>query len=52
MQKKSSRTVLESGRVKFVRLDKIRPNPSQPRRVFDPTGLQELADGRTAFCSL
>ena len=44
MQKKSSRTVLESGRVKFVRLDKIRPNPSQPRRVFDPTGLQELAD--------
>ena len=44
MQDKRNRTVLESGRVRFVHLDKIRPNPSQPRRVFDPTGLQELAD--------
>lgn len=43
MQKKISRTLLESGRVKFVRLEKLRPNPSQPRRVFDPDGLQELA---------
>ena len=44
MLKKSGRTVLESGRVQFVRLDRIRPNPAQPRRVFDPVGLQELAE--------
>ena len=43
MQKKDGRTVLESGRVQFVRIERIRPNPSQPRRVFDPAGLQELA---------
>ena len=44
MQKKCGRTVLESGKVQFVRLERIRPNPAQPRRVFDPVGLQELAD--------
>lgn len=44
MQKKNGRTVLESGKVQFVRLERIRPNPSQPRRIFDPAGLQELAD--------
>lgn len=44
MQKKAGRTVLESGRVQFVRIERIRPNPSQPRRVFDPAGLQELAE--------
>ena len=43
MQKKDGRAVLESGRVQFVRIERIRPNPSQPRRVFDPAGLQELA---------
>ncbi len=44
MQKKCVRTVLESGRVQLVRLDRIRPNPLQPRRIFDPAGLQELAE--------
>lgn len=44
MLKKVVRTVLESGRVQPVRLERIRPNPLQPRRVFDPVGLQELAD--------
>ena len=44
MQMKDGRTVLESGRVQFVRLERIRPNPSQPRRIFDPVGLQELAE--------
>lgn len=44
MLRKNSRTVLESGRVQPVRLERIRPNPSQPRRVFDPTALQELAE--------
>ena len=49
MQKKISRTLMESGRVKFVRLEKLRPNPSQPRRVFDPAGLQELAESINTY---
>lgn len=43
MPKRTSRTVLESGRVLFVPAARIRPNPAQPRKVFDPAGLQELA---------
>ena len=43
MDKRTGRPVVESGRVRLVRLEKIRPNPAQPRRVFDPEGLQELA---------
>ena len=30
-------------RVKMVDIDTIRPNPGQPRRVFDPEALRELA---------
>ena len=30
-------------RVKLVDIDAIRPNPGQPRQVFDPEGLRELA---------
>ena len=44
MQKNGIRTVPVSGRVQSVRLDRIRPNPLQPRRIFDPAGLQELAE--------
>ena len=36
--------ILESGRVLYLPLGSIRPNPAQPRRVLDPAGLQELAD--------
>ena len=28
----------------WVELDKIKPNPFQPRREFDPVALQALAD--------
>lgn len=44
MLKKSGPSVLDDRRVQFVRPERIRPNPDQPRRIFDPTGLQELAD--------
>ena len=44
MLRRNGRTVLESGRVQMVRLERIMPNPLQPRRIFDPTGLQELAE--------
>ncbi len=27
-----------------IRLEEIRPNPYQPRKVFDPTALEELKD--------
>jgi ParB family chromosome partitioning protein len=33
----------QAGRVTRVRLGEIRPNPNQPRRDFDPAGLEELA---------
>ena len=35
--------VMQPGKVLFLPLGAIRPNPDQPRRVFDTAGLQELA---------
>lgn len=43
MPKMKTRTVIDSGRVMFLPPGSIQPNPAQPRRVFDPAGLQELA---------
>jgi ParB family transcriptional regulator, chromosome partitioning protein len=39
---------VQSFRVIAVPLAKCRPNPSQPRKVFNPTALQELADSIAA----
>lgn len=44
MRTRAVKSVLESSRVLFVPVGQIRPNPSQPRRVFDLATLQELAD--------
>ncbi len=44
MAKSKSKTYLESGRVLFLPVELIRPNPGQPRRIFDPESLRELAD--------
>jgi len=44
MFRRGAQTPVSSGRVQPVRLDRIRPNPLQPRRIFDPTDLQELAE--------
>ena len=38
------KSLYNTGRVQFIRVERIRPNPAQPRRVFDPVALQELAD--------
>ena len=38
-----SRGLIESGRIVYLPIGQIRPNPSQPRRIFDPEGLRELA---------
>lgn len=35
--------LLESGRILYLPVGQIRPNPGQPRKIFDPGGLQELA---------
>lgn len=39
-QKTSGPSVLQTGRVLFLPLGAIRPNPAQPRSVFDAAGLQ------------
>ncbi len=43
MQKLRTKSFMESGRVVYVPIGAVRPNPSQPRKVFDQGGLQELA---------
>ena len=37
------RGLLESGRILYLPVGQIHPNPSQPRKIFDADGLQELA---------
>ena len=44
MQCQKLRTYMESGRVIFLPARNIRPNPAQPRKVFHPEALDELAD--------
>jgi len=44
MQCQKLRTYMESGRVIFLPARTISSNPEQPRRVFSPEALQELAD--------
>lgn len=36
--------LVSTGQVMQIPIDKIKPNPMQPRKVFDPESLQELAD--------
>ena len=38
------KTYMETGRVVFLPARSIRPNPSQPRKVFDEKALSELTD--------
>ena len=44
MQCQKLKTYMETGRVMFLPARTIRPNPSQPRRVFREEPLAELAD--------
>ena len=44
MQCQKLRTYMESGRVIFLPARNIRPNPAQPRKVFQPESLEELAN--------
>ncbi|MBQ1590218.1 MAG: ParB/RepB/Spo0J family partition protein [Oscillospiraceae bacterium] len=40
---KNGTSPFESGRVQYLPIDRICPNPAQPRRIFDRDALQELA---------
>ena len=44
MQCQKLKTYMETGRVVFLPARSIRPNPSQPRKIFRPEALTELAD--------
>ena len=44
MQCQKLKTYMETGRVVFLPTRAIRPNPAQPRKVFKPEALDELAD--------
>lgn len=44
MQCEKLRTYMETGRVIFVPARSIRPNPAQPRKIFDPQALEELTE--------
>ena len=44
MQCQKLKTYMETGRVVFLPVRSIRPNPAQPRTVFREEGLDELAD--------
>lgn len=43
MARGKAKTYMENGRVVFLPIGQVHPNPSQPRKVFDPEGLRELA---------
>ena len=44
MQCQKLKTYMETGRVVFLPIRAIRPNPMQPRRVFRPEALDELTE--------
>lgn len=43
MQKTKEKSFMETGRVLFLPINQIHPNPGQPRQVFDKESLTELA---------
>ena len=49
MWPRTKKGLFESGRVLFLPVDAIQPNPDQPRRSFDPVGLEELASSIQAM---
>ena len=44
MQCQKLKTYMETGRVVFLPAKSIRPNPAQPRKIFNTEALDELAD--------
>lgn len=46
---RKNKGLLENGRVLYLPIGKIRPNPSQPRKIFELEGLRELAASITCY---
>ena len=44
MQCQKLKTYMETGRVVFIPVSKIQPNPAQPRKIFTREALEELAE--------
>jgi len=44
MQCQKLKTYMDTGRVVFVPVRSIKPNPAQPRKIFQPESLAELAE--------
>ena len=44
MQCQKLKTYMETGRVVFLPARTIRPNPAQPRKIFCPEAMTELAE--------
>ncbi len=49
MQCGKLKTYLETGRVIFLPVRSIHPNPTQPRQIFDKIALEELADSISRY---
>ena len=47
--KKNQKGEFLSSRVRYIPINAVRPTPQQPRRSFDETALQELADSISAY---
>ena len=46
MAKTKAKTLMESGRIFFLPVERLCSNPAQPRRIFDQSALQELLQGQ------
>jgi ParB family chromosome partitioning protein len=44
LQRIKRKSFYKNDRVSYISVHSIEPNPAQPRRLFDPDGLRELAD--------
>ena len=47
--RKEQKTEFLSSRVRYIPINDIRPNPQQPRRRFDESGLRELSESIAAY---
>jgi len=49
MQIGKENSLYENNRIQYISIDKIRPNPGQPRKLFDQESLNELADSISKY---
>jgi ParB family chromosome partitioning protein len=49
MQTNRKNGLYEHNRILYIPVDRIKPNPSQPRKLFDQEGLRELSDSISRY---